>query len=121
MTVPDSTELPTLIRNAFDALPGPDEERLVAIRQRLPVQQLQRPTSRQPHRLKWILWLVLLGSGTVAAAWWLGTGSQQASEKLNRLEQATPKASVQSGEDADAASPTSDENDQRRSPIIYQR
>ncbi|MCS3903946.1 hypothetical protein J2T55_001978 [Methylohalomonas lacus] len=120
MTAPDSADLPGLIRNAFDALPGPDEERLGAIRQRLPVRQPQRLTSRQPHRLKWILWLVLLGSGTVTAGWWLGTGSQQAPEKMNHLGQSSPEANVQSDGKADTSS-ASDENERRRSPIIYQR
>ncbi len=65
---PDNDDMARLIAASFDALPGPDEERLEAVRRRLGL-QLKRPRHHVQGK-RW-LWLFVLLGGTVAAAWWL--------------------------------------------------
>jgi len=120
---PDAEELPTLIRTAFDALPGPDEERLAAIGERLE-RQLAMPRRRRRIRWPW-LWLLLAG-GAVAAAWWAGEmmpGYEEpvapARPAMEREADATIRKNEERSEvigDTDRTSPGEQE-----SPVIYRR
>ncbi len=69
--VPELNDLPDLIRDAFDASPGPDTLRLQQIRRQLDHTGSGTRSQKQPNTLPW--WVVLLLSGSFAvAAWWAG-------------------------------------------------
>lgn len=127
--IPDNDELARRLATAFDALPGPDEERLEAVRARL-ASQLKRPSSRS-HGKRWI-WLLLLIGGTATAAWWVGeTWWQQSVDEppleLTTSATAEPTATVtekdseSSGQAGTAEDSVEAPADEQRSPVIYER
>jgi len=122
--VPDTDDFPVLICTAFDALPGPDEERLAAIGARLDA-QLAGPRKRRGNRWLW-LWLLLAG-GTVAAAWWASEYllEQSGSEMIGERPAAVQGQSLSSGSEESAGQDSERDSETRirqdDSPIIYRR
>jgi len=122
--IPDNDDMARLIATSFDALPGPDEERLEAVRTRLET-QLKRPPSRS-YGKRWI-WLLLLVGGTATAAWWaVGKymDNQQESVEVSEpvrhssgtVRPVSPgSADVQPGDSNKHGQPDYDD------PVIYQR
>lgn len=127
-SVPDTDDFPALIRTAFDALPGPDEERLAVIGSRLEA-QLAGPSKRRDNRWIW-LWLLLAGGTVTAAGWWVSDMIQQKEITVSR--QSTPATGFPAASDerTDASDDnnnvtgeekTESPNDHEAGPIIYQR
>lgn len=128
--LPDDEELARLIHAAFEALPGPDEERLAAVGERLQADQ-HRDTRQSGRRgLAWYwLWLLLAGGG-VAAAWWVNDymnktpvpeqTTRQLQEKIQAMPQSmNNKADALPGEAARNLDQES--GAEQESPIIYKR
>ena len=121
---PDNDDLARLIATSFDALPGPDEERLEAVRTRLE-SQLKRPTSRS-HGKRWF-WLLLLAGGTATAAWWASEYQlQQRDSALNGerpavIQQQLPSSGSKQPAKNDGGSDSKAGISRDSSPIIYRR
>lgn len=126
--VPDADDLPALIRTAFDALPGPDEERLAAVCERLAQQPgTQKKTSRNKRHSWYWLWLLLVG-GTVAAAWWVSEymTDDLPSAQVKQQQQMQPIQQPTNGTETRPADGVEDHDDKppqtgRQSSIIYKR
>ena len=127
--IPDNDDMARLIATSFDALPGPDEERLEAVRTRLEA-QLRQPPSRARGK-RWI-WLLLLAGGTATAAWWVGEAWWPQSAEGPPQQSTTPAATAPTAAETDQANKSSDKAgsaddsaeipaDERRSPVIYER
>lgn len=125
--VPSEARLPELIREAYEAMPGPDSGRITAIGIRL-AQQL--PATRASRARAWPWWLIpLLLTGAVAAAWWAGgrwfggpermavedKGKPAAGPTLDHPDD--PDAESESGRRTEGQAPYGD----KPSPLIYQR
>lgn len=123
--LPNTDEIPELIRLAYDRLPEPDTERLAAIETRL-VEQLKRPHRRSG--IHWV-WLLLLTGGAAAAAWlggdlWLQSIKEQSiqdpvplqSESTRDKTPDSPAKQPDASQDGEAAP-----NDGRQTPLIYRR
>lgn len=120
LVTPEIEDLPAMIRSACDALPGPDEDRLAALQTRLDSQLKKRP--RRPRRTNWLLWLLLLAGGTVAAAWWVGermTGESAA--QVSEQDLPSINKSEQPAEGIGRAGAKATHNGEQRSPVIYKR
>lgn len=128
-SVPDADDLPALIRTAFDALPGPDEERLAAVGERLAQQPgTQKKTSRNRRHSWYWLWLLLAGGTVTAAAWWVSdyVTDDLPSAQVKRQQQTQ---SIQQPTNGTVTSPADGVEDQdnepqqtgRQSSIIYKR
>lgn len=124
---PDNDDMARLIATSFDALPGPDEERLEAVRARLET-QLKRPR-HHVHGKGW-LWLFLLLGGAVSAAWWLNgilisNEVEQPSIDTSTSRSNNSADAIYEGADSQQASGSDDTERihgyQEDSPIIYQR
>lgn len=130
-SVPDADDLPALIRTSFDALPGPDEERLAAVGERLAQQPgTQKKTSRKGRHSWYWLWLLLAGGTVTAAAWWISEVVEREQTTVSRQSTTTTAAPPARGEPA-GATDGKDNNvegekhesskDRQPGPIIYQR
>lgn len=128
-TAPDDEELARLIHAAFEALPGPDEDRLASVGERL-VQQAgtQKKRSRNRRHSWYWLWLLLAGGTVTAAAWWASDyvtddlpGTQvKRQQQTQPIQQPTNRAEPRP---ADGVEGQDDKPPQsgRQSPIIYKR
>lgn len=122
LQVPDSDELPGLIRAACDALPAPDSERLEALQQRLSVQLRQEPRrSRHSGRFIWLL--LLLFGGSLTAAWWAGVMDRESRPRTGSDEQRTAPAevSIPATEEQGRREKENNETTDQPGPVIYQR
>jgi len=68
--VPEEARLETLLREAYEFMPGPDMNRLEEIEARL-LRAARRPTRPPRAGLPWWAILLLIG-GAATAAWWAG-------------------------------------------------
>lgn len=122
--IPDNDDMARLIATAFDALPGPDEERLEATRTRLET-QIKRPPSRS-HGKRWI-WLLLLAGGVATANWWAAEYVNNQNETVETSPPVQPnKDTVQSTTPAPVKVQPSEGNrneqpEHGNDSIIYQR
>ncbi len=122
--VPEIETLESLIAPACDALPGPDPERMRAIRDGMNLAFVRTGSQKTVNRLPW--WVVLLITGGLATAgWWAaeliheGTGNAD-QENYPEIETIRPAPRMQgehrSSKPVDPANRPPDE-----SPLIYQR
>lgn len=129
-TAPDDEELARLIHAAFEALPGPDEDRLAAVGERVVHQAgTQKKTSRNRRHSWYWLWLLLAG-GTVAAAWWVNdymnksSVTERTTEQQREQTQVMPQP-INNNADAkpDEATRKSEQESrvEQESPVIYKR
>ena len=128
LPLPSEEHLQALIRETFDGLPGPERDRLHALRDELLRRRVARPRQGRWQNLPW--WVIgLLAAGVATAGWWLGGGFTTPPETSTVSEQPAPQASSPQRQDAErrrqtkaVESPVDEPATERtRSPIIYQR
>ncbi|MEX2353033.1 MAG: hypothetical protein WD709_02510 [Gammaproteobacteria bacterium] len=128
--LPSDARLEQLIRESFEHMPGPQMTRLDQIEKRLKPAMSRQPAGRKVNKTPW--WIVLLLTGSfAAAAWWAGELFQSDSAVDKQTE--SHESSIFGGDGrtgAEGQPPASDETAPqqqqepeygRESPIIYQR
>jgi hypothetical protein len=125
--VPTEARLETLLREAFEFMPGPDMVRLREIEARL-LRTTRRPAARRATLPWWAI--LLLAGGAATAAWWAGEQYVEQKRAAVRLNEESAGSAPKAGHERPAAGakhrqtapePSGAAQGDNEDPIIYKR
>jgi len=123
--LPSDDRLLQLIRESFEITPGPEMRRLNQLEERLARISTGARPRQKLNTLPW--WIVLIVTGTAAAAWWAADMMYPESPVDTQTD--GYESSIFGNDEPDRSEPVQDADQQqsqeyesnRESPIIYQR